>query len=70
MWMSVQESSEKRQRVVGETVPCHTVIISNFADARPEEILPDSAANFFLNQGRSVTNYVLVPDFGPEPIFL
>jgi hypothetical protein len=53
-----------------ETAPWHTVVVSNLGDRRPEEAVPNAAVTFCLNQGRSVTNYVLVPDFGPAPIFL
>jgi hypothetical protein len=53
-----------------ETPSWHTVVVSNLGDRRPEESVPNALVNFCLNQGRSTTSYVLVPDFGPAPIFL
>jgi hypothetical protein len=51
--------------------PSHyTVIVSNAGDTRPEESVPDAVSNFLLNQGTSVTNYVVVPEVGVEPLFL
>ena len=51
--------------------PSHyTVIVSNAGDTRPEECVPDAVSNFLLNQGTSVTNYVVVPEVGAEPLFL
>jgi hypothetical protein len=53
-----------------ETVPSHTVIVSTVGDVRPDEVVADSVATFFLNLRRSVTTYVVVPLFAPEPVFL
>ena len=48
----------------------YTVIVSNAGDTRPEESVADAVSNFLLNQGTSVTNYVVVPEVGAEPLFL
>ncbi len=53
-----------------DKVPGHTVIVSTVGDQRPDEVVPDSVAAFFLNLRRSVTTYVVVPLFAPEPVFL
>ena len=52
-----------------EEVPFHTVVISNFGDTRPVTV-PEEVVEFFLIEGRSVTNYVVRPGFGSEPMFL
>jgi hypothetical protein len=67
--MSAQQAVAKRARV-REKVPWHTVVISNFGDKRPEETIPDALTTFLLGFGKSLTNYIVVPDFGPEPFFL
>lgn len=65
--MSVPEPAAKRARVERDK---GLVIVSNFGDTRPEEIVPDSVATYFLNGGMSVRSYVVVVDFGTWPIFL
>jgi hypothetical protein len=67
--MSAEQGAAKRA-CLREDVPWHNVIVSNFGDMRPEEALVDELTTFLVNQGRSVTNYVVVPDFGTEPFFL
>ena len=67
--MSVSEPVAKRQRVDVERDD-GLVIVSNFGDTRPEEIVPDTVATYFLNGGMSVRSYVVVVDFGTWPIFL
>ena len=70
--MSVPESAVKRQRVEGEQEEREggLVIVSNVGDTRPEEIVPDTVATYFLNCSMSVRSYVVVPDFASWPIFL
>jgi hypothetical protein len=46
------------------------VIVSNFGDTRPEEIVPDTVATYCLNCTMSVRSYVIVPNFATFPIFL
>jgi hypothetical protein len=53
-----------------EAVPSHTVIVSTVGDVRPDEVVPDSVAALFLNLGKSVSTYVVVPLFAREPVFL
>lgn len=65
--MSVPEPAAKRQRVERDD---GLVIVSNFGDTRPEEIVPDTVATYFLNGGMSVRSYVVVVDFGTWPILL
>ena len=48
----------------------HLIIVSNFGDTRPEESEPDTVTAFFLGQGVSVTNYLVVPGIGAQPKFL
>lgn len=67
--MSVPEPAAKRQRVDVERDD-GLVIVSNFGDTRPEEIVPDTVATYFLDGGMSVRSYVVVVDFGTWPIFL
>ena len=67
--MSAQQAVAKRPRV-RENVPWHTVVISNFGDKRPEETIPDALTTFLLGKGKSLTNYIVLPDFGPGPFFL
>jgi hypothetical protein len=67
--MSAQQEVAKRP-CLREDVPRHTVVISNFGDIRPEEAIPDMLTTFFLGNGRSLTSYVVLSDFGPEPYFL
>ena len=53
--MSVPEPAAKRQRVDGEEEEDEEeeerddglVIVSNFGDTRPEEIVPDTVATYF-----------------------
>jgi hypothetical protein len=72
--MSVPEPAAKRQRVDGEEEEEERddglVIVSNFGDVRPEEIVPDTVATYFLDGGMSVRSYVVVVDFGKWPIYL
>ena len=67
--MSAQQAVAKRP-CLREDVPWHTVIISNFGDIRPEEAISDALTMFLLNRGKSLTNYIVLPDFGPQPFFL
>ena len=67
--MSAEQAAAKRP-CVREIIPWHTVVISNFGDKRPEEMVADALTTFLLNRGNSVTNYVVVPDFGPTPFIL
>ena len=43
--------------------PSHTVIVAGVGDMKPDELVADAVTTFFINQGRSVSNYVLLPDF-------
>lgn len=65
--MSVPDPAAKRQRVERDD---GLVIVSNFGDVRPEEIVPDTVATYFLNGGMSVRSYVVVVNFGKWPILL
>lgn len=67
--MSAQQAVAKRP-CLREDVPWHTTIISNFGDMRPEEAISDALTTFLLGKGKSLTNYIVLPDFGPEPFFL
>ena len=67
--MSAQQAVAKRA-CIREDLPFHTVVISNFGDIRPEETIPDVLTTFLLDQGKSLTNYVVLSDFGPDPFVL
>lgn len=60
--MSVPEPAAKRQRVDVERDD-GLVIVSNFGDTRPEEIVPDTVATYFLNGGMSVRSWSLLSCF-------
>ena len=66
--MSAEGGAKKRAKFEAapepEYVPSHTVVVSSVGDIRPDEMVADAVTTFFLNQGRSVTNYMLLPEFG------
>jgi hypothetical protein len=66
----VQDDSESEEEVPAVRIPWHTVILSNFGDQRPDETVPDVLTAFLFDLAKSVSTYIVVPDFGPKPLFL
>jgi len=72
--------ADKKRRVPGDSdgeeevpavrIPWHNVILSNFGDKMPDEAVPDTLTAFLLGKAKSVSSYIVVPDFGPKPVFL
>jgi hypothetical protein len=66
--MSAEQGPAKRQCF--ENLPLHTVIVSTFGDTRAEESVADELANWLIDQGKSVTSYMVLPSFGCNPFFV